>query len=185
MQGWWDRLSEVRIGLLFALLTGVFGFGLGGAFGGFEDQIKRHLDAEAASVRDLKYGGDEDGMKKVTEKSWVYLQRAHLHANGLSAASLALIVLVASLPVDRRVKAANAAALGIGSLGYAVFWMLAAFRAPAMGSGGAAKESLQWLAVPASGLCILGLVVVTVLAARCLFFSRSAASDVPAAERVL
>jgi predicted acyltransferase len=115
-------------------------------------------------------------MKKVTAKSWTYFKRAHLHANGLSASSLAMILLLAALPVNRRLKAVNAAVLGIGSLGYAMFWMFAGLRAPAMGSTGNAKESLQWLAIPVSWLCILGLVVVVALAVRCLFLARPTAS---------
>jgi hypothetical protein len=176
MLDWLSRLSEVRIGILFALLAAVYGFGLGGVFGAFEDGIKGHLQAEAQSVLDVNYGGDEAAMKKVTAKSWTYFKRAHLHANGLSASSLAMILLLAALPVNRRLKAVNAAVLGIGSLGYAMFWMFAGLRAPAMGSTGTAKESLQWLAIPAWGLCILGLVVAMVVAVRCLFLARPTAS---------
>ena len=42
--------------------------------------------------------------------------------------------------------------MGLGSLGYSMFWMLAGMRAPGLGSTGAAKESLEWLAVPTSAL---------------------------------
>ena len=35
-------------------------------------------------------------------------------------------------------------------------------RAPGLGSTGAAKESLEWLALPSSALCIIGLVGVIV-----------------------
>ena len=51
----------------------------------------------------------------------------------------------------------------------AVVRMLAGLRAPSMGSTGAAKESLQWLAVPSSALCCIGLLAVAVLAGRALF----------------
>jgi hypothetical protein len=173
MQDWLSRLAEVRIGILFALLAAVYGFGLGAVFGAAEDSIKGHLAAEGQLALETKYGGDEDAMKKVVGKSWTYFKRAHLHANGLSASALAMILLLAGLPADRRVKGGTAAALGIGALGYGLFWMLAGLRAPGMGSTGAAKESLEWLAVPSSALCILGLVAVTVLAVRCLFVNRS------------
>ena len=99
-------------------------------------------------------------MKKVTDKSWVYFKRAHLHANGLGTASLVLIVLVSFLPISNKVKSINAIFLGVGSLGYALFWMLAGLKAPAMGSTGLAKESLAWLALPSSGLCIIGLIMI-------------------------
>ena len=55
------------------------------------------------------------------------------------------------------------------ALGYPLFWMLSALRAPGMGGTGAAKESLQWLALPSSGLCCLGLLAVAVITGRALF----------------
>jgi hypothetical protein len=169
---WLRRLSAVRVGILFAMLSAVYGFGLGAAFGAFEDGIKEHLWAEAEKVRETTYAGDEAAMKSVTDKSWTYFKRAHLHANGLSAVSLALILVVASLPVGRRFRSISAAALGLGSLGYAMFWMFVGLRAPGLGSTGAAKHSLQWLAIPTSGLCILGLLAVLSASIRCLFVER-------------
>ncbi len=50
--------------------------------------------------------------------------------------------------------------LGAGGLGYSVFWLWAGFRAPALGSTGAAKESLKWLAIPSSGLFVAATVAV-------------------------
>jgi hypothetical protein len=44
--------------------------------------------------------------------------------------------------------------------GYSFFWMWADFRAPALGSTGAAKESLRWLAMPSSGAFVLATVAV-------------------------
>ncbi|MCZ6678084.1 MAG: hypothetical protein O7E52_12620 [Candidatus Poribacteria bacterium] len=163
------KLVEVRFGILFALLTLIYGFGLGGVFGGFEDGIKGHLKAKAQNVLDTKYNNDETKMKQVTDKSWVYFKRAHLHANGLGTSALALIFLLSFLPVASRLKSIIALGVGIGSLGYAMFWMFAGLRAPGMGSTGAAKESLQWLSIPSSGLCIFGLIAVSVLAVNCLF----------------
>ncbi len=54
-------------------------------------------------------------------------------------------------------KFAGSLCLGLGALGYSVFWMLAALKAPGLGSTGEAKEALKLLAHPAAGLCILGL----------------------------
>lgn len=169
MHGSFEQLMEMRLGTALAVLTMLYGFGLGGTFGLFEDNIKSHLKSEAQQVLDTEYGGDEAAMKKVTDKSWVYFKRAHLHANGLGTAALALILLLSHLPLDRRVSRLTALALGIGALGYPLFWMLAGLRAPGMGGTGAAKESLQWLAVPSSGLCCVGLLTVALLTARALF----------------
>ena len=161
MQEFFDKnLLPVKYGLLFALITLVYGFGLGGTFGAFEENIKEHFKNDAREVLATAYNGDVAKMKKITDKSWVYFKRAHLHANGLGTASLVLIVLVSFLPIGNKVKSINAIFLGVGSLGYALFWMLAGLKAPAMGSTGLAKESLAWLALPSSGLCIIGLIMI-------------------------
>jgi hypothetical protein len=169
-------ISSVRIGIFLALLTLLYGFGLGGAFGAFEDNIKGSLQASAEEVKATVYQGDEAAMKKITDKSWTYMKRAHLHANGLGTAALAIIFVLAGTPASSRVRGVVSTALGIGALGYASFWMFAALRAPAMGSTHDAKESLDWLAIPSAGLCILGLVAVLVLFARHYLLSREAAT---------
>ena len=161
-----EQLHPMRYGAILALLTLAYGFGLGAVFGAAEDDVKAHLRAEGQQVLTTAYGDDAGAMQKVAKKAWVYFKRAHLHANGLGAASLALILLLGQLPVGDRGKRVLALGLGIGSLGYSLFWMWAGLRAPGMGSTGAAKESLQWLAVPSSGLCIIGLAAVLVMAAR-------------------
>ena len=159
-------LSSVRIGIFLALLTLLYGFSLGGAFGAFEDEIMGSLNASAQSVKATAYQGDEAAIEKVMEKSWTYMKRAHLHANGLGAAALAMMFVLAGTPASSRVRGVVSTALGIGALGYASFWMFAARRAPAMGSTHDAKESLSWLAIPSAGLCILGLIAVLVLFVR-------------------
>jgi hypothetical protein len=60
-------------------------------------------------------------------------------------------------------------ALGAGGLGYALFWLLAGFRAPSLGGTGPAKDAFEWLAVPSAGLLLLGIVAVLVLTVRDLF----------------
>ncbi len=169
-----DRLRPVRVGILFALLSIGFGFGLGGAFGAFEDQIKGHLAVEGRAVLDSAYAGDEAAMNKVTAKSWIYFKRAHLHGGAIGTAALALSLLLACLRRSAAtLRGALSSALGIGALGYSMFWMLAALRAPGLGGTGAAKESLSWLAIPASALVLAGLGGVLVLFAIEAFASRS------------
>ncbi|MGB5849188.1 MAG: hypothetical protein WBH40_11915 [Ignavibacteriaceae bacterium] len=164
-----ENLLPVKYGLLFALITLVYGFGLGGTFGTFEENIKEHLKNSASKVLASTYDGDEAKMKKITDKSWVYFKRAHLHANGLGTASVILIILVSFLPISNKVKSINAIFLGVGSLGYSLFWMLAGLKAPGMGSTGLAKESLTWLALPSSGLCIIGLIMIVAFVIMSLF----------------
>jgi len=59
--------------------------------------------------------------------------------------------------------------MGAGALGYSAFWLLAGMRAPGLGSTGAAKDSLEWLAVPTAGALIAGLVLAIVVTTRALF----------------
>jgi hypothetical protein len=172
-----DRILEAslptRLGILLALLTLVYGFGLGIGFGAAEDWIKGHLKAEAGTVLATVYAGDEVAAKAVVSKSWVYMKRAHLHANGLGTSALALILLLCCLSGADRLRGLACVGLGAGALGYAAFWMFAGLRAPGLGSTGLAKESLAWLAIPSSGLCVLGLLVALGLFVRAAFVRRS------------
>lgn len=156
-------LRTASLGLALAVLTILFGQGLGIVFGLNEDAIKSRLKSSASEVRDTVYMGDDAAIKAVLDKSWVYMQRAHLHAGGMGTTALALTVLVGLLGASRRWTMAVGLGLGAGGLGYSVFWMWAGFRAPALGSTGLAKESLKWLAMPSSGAFVLATVVVLVV----------------------
>lgn len=159
----------VRVGALLALVTLLYGFGLGAAFGAKEDQIKDHLENNGRAVFSQVYHGDEAALEKIVGKSWSYFKRAHLHANGLGTAALAatlLLTLVAGAPA---IKALAAGLFGFGALGYSSFWMFAGLKAPGLGSTHAAKEALTWLALPASGACIAGLLLVLYLLCTTVF----------------
>lgn len=157
-------LRPMRIGILLALAAIALGFGLGGAFGAFEHRIKEHLQASGAAVQDTVYQGDSAAMKKVTNKAWGYMKRAHLHAGAMGTVALALSLMLGFFDGSSRLlRGLTSAALGAGALGYAVFWLLAALRAPSMGGTGAAKESLRWLALPSTGLVVIGVLAAFVL----------------------
>ena len=156
-------LRTASLGLVLAVLTILFGQGLGIVFGLNEDAIKGRMKASASKVRDSVYKGDDAALKAVLDKSWVYMQRAHLHAGGMGTTALVLIVLVSLLGVSRRWTMAVGLGLGAGGFGYSVFWMWAGFRAPALGGTGPAKESLKWLAMPSSGAFVLATIGVLAL----------------------
>ena len=167
-------LRVSRWGALLALLTILFGFGFGGAFGAFEEPLKKDLADRAAAVLDTVYEGDAAKAKSVVDKSWAYYKRAHLHGGAIGAVGLGGILLLAALrrPNDH-VRRGVSVALGGGGLGYSVFWMLAARAAPGLGGTDAAKESLEWLAVPSAGLLMIGLAALIVLTALELFMPES------------
>ncbi len=116
-------------GLALAVLTLLFGFGLGGVFGLDEDAIKSRLSASAAAVQASVYQGDHATAQAVVAKSWTYMQRAHLHAGSLGTAAVVLTILVVLLGASPGVTRAISIGLGAGALGYSVFWMWAGFLA--------------------------------------------------------
>lgn len=158
------NLRVARFGIVLALLTISFGFGLGGVFGAMEDPLKEGLRASALAVRDTVYRGDDAKIQEVLSKSWSYYKRAHLHGGAIGAASLGMILLAGALRRPRaRTLSLTSWALGLGSFGYSIFWLLAGRIAPGMGGTGAAKEALAFLAVPSAGLLLLGTLGVLLL----------------------
>ena len=172
------RLRASRWGVSLALATIFFGFGLGGVFGAFEGPLKNSLSERAAAVADSVYGGDAAKMNSVVDKSWSYTKRAHLHGGAIGSAALGAILLLALLRRPSEwVRRFAALALGVGGLGYSLFWLAAAFLAPGLGSTDAAKESLSWLAVPSAGLLLLGMLAVGLLTVLELFAPRQVARE--------
>ncbi len=91
------------------------------------------------------------------------MQRAHLHAGAMGTTAFALMVCVSLLGLPPRVTLLIGIGLGGGGLGYSLYWMLAGFRAAALGSTTAAKESLKWLAMPSSGAFVLATLAVLIV----------------------
>ncbi len=164
-----QNLKPVRIGLLLALLSILYGYLFGIAFGAWEDGMKADLKASGQAVLETVYGGDEAAMLAVYDKSWAYYKRSHLHAGSLGASAVAQILLLSVLVATPRAKAATAFLLGFGAIGYGVYWWLAGMRAPGLGSTSLAKESLDWLAMPTAGACLIGTVLVAFFAVRTVF----------------
>jgi hypothetical protein len=167
-----SNLRAASVGLMLAVFTILFGQGMGIVFGLNEDLIKSRLNADAAEVQGTIYNGDPIASKAVIDKSWNYMQRAHLHAGGMGTTAVALIIVLCLVGASRLVTALISLALGAGGLGYSIFWMWAGFRAPSLGSTGAAKESLKWLAMPSSGGFVLATIAVLVVVAAWMWASR-------------
>jgi hypothetical protein len=161
-----ERLAPVREGLFLGILAVAGGWGLGVAFGLVEDAMKEGLrrSAEASRPAYLAAAAGEEGaaaaaMAATRDKAWSYYQRAHLHAGGIGAVVIGLCLALAQLEGRRGLRKVASALLGIGAVGYPLFWMLAARRAPGLGSTRAAKESLAWLATPSVGALVVGLAI--------------------------
>lgn len=153
-------------GLFFALLTLLTGFGLGIAFGVAEEAIRAPHKRDALRVRDTVYHGDDKAMQVMVDRAWRYYQRAHLHAGGIGATAVGLILVLGALGTSAWVARAGSLLLGLGGLGYSWFWFWVGVRAPGLGSSAAARESLAWLAMPSAGAVVLGTLVVTAAVAR-------------------
>lgn len=171
-------LRPVRFGLLFGLLAVLYGWGLGLVFGVNEDGIRKRFiaDAEGSRAIYLQKAGTEDGataaIKKIDESAWRYFLRAHLHAGGIGSIAIGGSLVLSLLSVGRGAKLVASLLLGLGAVGYPLFWMLAGLRAPGLGSTGAAKESLQWLAIPSAGGLFIGGLITFGLVVADLFFRR-------------
>jgi hypothetical protein len=161
-----NLLRAALPGLAVAVFTVLFGFAMGGIFGLNEDVIKDRLAASAAAVTATAYNGDAATAEPVIAKSWEYMQRAHLHGGAIGTAAIGMIVVLMLVGTTSRTMRVLSLALGIGGLGYSVFWMWAGFIAPGLGSTGAAKESLRWLAMPSSGAVMLATAAVAFLCVR-------------------
>ncbi len=148
--------KTVAAGACLSLLAIIFGFVIGGAFGAAEGTIKKRLESSGAAALETVYKGDAAAKDAVVKKSWSYLIRAHLHGGAIGTAALASIATLILLCPLGPVAQASALAFGAGALLYASFWMIAGFMAPGMGSTGAAKEYLSFIAIPGAGLCLLG-----------------------------
>lgn len=162
-----DDLRSVRHGIVFSFFAIIFGIVLGVAFGAAEDSLKASLSKKAeASVTDTAQA------KKLSSKAWQYYKRSHLHAGAMGVTALVMCLIIGFCPANRKRKSFFALMGGLGSLGYGFFWLLAGMKAVEMGSTGAAKDSLSWLALPSVGaytICVLYAFVVSLQ----LFFKES------------
>ena len=159
------RFTHVKYGILLAMVAILFGGLMGLSFGCCEDDVKGYLKTQAGSVAQEKYGGVQEKMDKVTNKSWVYMKRAHLHSQTMGVIAIAFSLLVAWLNFNPKIQLGVSLLSGFGSLGYGVFWLLAALLAPSMGGTHQAKEAVGLIA-QASGASffVAGVTVFAVLA---------------------
>ena len=170
MDLWLEEIRKMRVGALLSLVTLLLGFSLGAVFGYFEDALMGSFE-KTAVVTLATEANPQAAAERLAGRSWSYMKRSHLHANGLGTAALSLILLSTGLRSSASLKRWTAWMLGIGALGYSTFWLVAAFRSPVLGGTDLAKESLSWLAVPTAACCLVGLCLVLVMTARTLFGS--------------
>jgi len=165
--------KPVAAGACFALLAIFLGFALGVAFGAKESAIKDHLNESGTTVLESVYHGDVDAKKAVVSKSWSYLKRSHMHGSAIGTSALVAILALLAFGARGGIANFSALAFGLGAVIYSLFWLFAGLSAPAIGSTGAAKESLAFLALPGAGLSMLGLCGTLFSVAKASFFAPS------------
>ncbi len=159
--------TYVKYGILISMVAILFGGSLGLSFGCCEDDVKGYLNAEADAVSVEKYEGKQDKKDKVVKKAWVYMKRAHLHSQTMGVIAIAFSLLVAWLNFHPKIQLGVSLLSGLGSLGYGVFWLLAAALAPGMGSTHAAKEAVGLIAQASGGaFFVSGVTLFVVLSCR-------------------
>lgn len=123
------NIAAVRPGILLAMLTLLFGIGMGIGFGINEDGFQDYI-AEGISAHPQLH--DEKSQHKI----WRYAQRAHFHATGVGAFTLALTMVVAFSGLRTRMKTLVSTLIGLGGT-YALAWYSQFWLAPELGRHGA------------------------------------------------
>jgi len=99
-----------------SLLTLLLGFSPGAIFGLFEEALKEGF--EKTALQTLASEVDPQAAAAgLAGRSWSYLKRSHLHANGLGTAALAMTLLSAGMRSGAGLRRLTAYLLGIGALG--------------------------------------------------------------------
>ncbi len=121
-------LDNVRSGLIIAGLVLLFGILMGIMMGLFEDGIKDLISA-AVDAHPLAHVESLDTAKSKIFRWW---QRAHFHATGIGAFTIALIAITAMSGLRPRVKRLTAILIGLGGL-YSFAWFVMALKATTIG----------------------------------------------------
>jgi len=150
----------VWFGLAFAMLAILFGGLMGLGFGCCEDSFRDKFKEDATFVLKEKYNGGQNKADKVSAKSWVYMKRAHLHSQTMGVISIVLFLIAVGLAFPSPLQTYISLMSGLGLIGYGLFWFLAGFLAPGMGSTDIAKEAVSLVALVSAGsffIAVIGL----------------------------
>ena len=86
------------------------------------------------------------------------MKRAHLHSQTMGVISIVLSLIAAGLAFPPLLQTYISLMSGLGSIGYGLFWFLAGFLAPSMGSTGIAKETVSLVAQVSTGSFFIAVV---------------------------
>ena len=100
------------------------------------------------------------------------MKRAHLHSQTMGVISIVLSLIAAGLRFSPYLQTSISFLSGLGSIGYGLFWFLAGFLAPSMGSTDAAKETVGLLAQISTGSFFISVVGLFCLLGYKVFFQK-------------
>ncbi len=127
-------LKVIKIGLAITLLSLIFSVGMGVVFGANEKVFKNYISTNIElnpQVHD----------KKSESKIWRYAQRAHFHAGGIAAYSLALLLIILFSKMKDSYKKLSSTLIGVGTL-YPFAWLTIFMLAPHIGRDAAKHHIL-------------------------------------------
>ncbi|MBR9729147.1 hypothetical protein ACFOD0_16780 [Shewanella intestini] len=152
------NIKPIRIGIMLCLVTILFGYILGGAFGAANSTIKGYFHQQVYVTHAQNFTSEQD---KVTayNKAKAYIKRAHLHSGAIGSAALVTILALGFCGVSERKKKLTSIMIGFGASGYGVFvWTLMALMTPMIGKS-AAHELVAVLAIPTGLALVVGTIV--------------------------
>ena len=146
-------LKVIKIGLLITLISLIFGVAMGVGFGANEKLFKNYISKNIELNKEVH---DDKSQSKI----WRYAQRAHFHASGIAAYSLALLLIILFSKMKESNKKLSSTLIGIGSL-YPLSWFVMFLMAPHVGRDIAKHniltESIVYLSV---GGFLIGLLMI-------------------------
>jgi len=146
------NLQTVKTGLILTLILLTFGIFMGIGFGVAEDSFKDYVSEGIAQHPELH---DEKSPSKI----WRYAQRAHFHATGIGAFSLALILLVCASSLKLKMKKYASTLIGLSGL-YPLAWLSTYLMAPSLGRSAAHHHIItETLTYIGTGGLLLGLAI--------------------------
>jgi len=119
------EINLIKPGLALVMLGLLFGIGMGVGFGVNEDFFKDMI-AQGIAAHPQVHDGNS------AAKIWRYAQRAHFHATGIAAFSLALLVWVLMSSLKPQLKRVASVLIGLSAL-YPLAWFTMFVKAPAIG----------------------------------------------------
>jgi len=143
---------------LAGMISGVFIailFGVNEDF--FQNKIQNGLSKNVKITSILDVDKREEKISAEAHKNWRYYQRFHFHSTGISAMSLAVLILLCFCGGPAKLKNISAYMTSIGGFLYPFVWLFAAIYGPEIGRD-VAKEKFALFGYM-GGLFLLGILL--------------------------